>query len=344
MKAFAEIEKSLGLTDELARLRKKYGQNYIGLANNTAQFTHELPVISTGFLSLDKALGIGGLPKGKIVELYGPESSGKTTLGLQLVANAQREEQSKVAAFIDVEKAVNLPYAGKLGVDLESLLLARPETAEETLETVMDLARSEKISMIIVDSVAAMVPVDEMDRDVGNPLVAKTAKLLSDNLKKLVNICDVSGTIVIFINQIRMKIGVMFGNPETTPGGRALPFYASIRLDVRAIAQLKVGDERIGNKGKIETKKNKLATPFRRCELDLIYGEGFSKEGDLLDLGIKHGIIKKAGAWHTYGDLRVGQGRENAKVFLRENLEIAKEIEEKILGGTMSPKEVPDAV
>ena len=288
----------------------------------------EIEATSTGSLGLDIALGIGGLPKGRIVEIYGPESSGKTTLTLHCVA----EEQKKggVCAFVDAEHALDPQYAKKLGVDLDELLISQPDTGEQALEITDTLVRSGAVSMVVVDSVAALTPKSELEGDMGDHNVGVQARLMSQAMRKLTGSISRSNCMVIFINQIRMKIGVMFGSPETTTGGNALKFYSSVRLDIRRIGAIKDRDEVVGNATRVKVVKNKVAPPFKQVEFDIMYGEGISKNGELLDLGVKAGVVEKSGAWYSYQDERIGQGRENAKIFLKENPSIALSIEDKI--------------
>jgi recombination protein RecA len=283
---------------------------------------------STGSIGLDIALGIGGLPKGRIIEIYGPESSGKTTLTLHCVA----EEQKKggVCAFVDAEHALDPQYAQKLGVNLEELLISQPDTGEQALEITDTLVRSGAVSMVVVDSVAALTPKSELEGDMGDAQVGAQARLMSQAMRKLTGSISKSNCMVIFINQIRMKIGVMFGSPETTTGGNALKFYSSVRLDIRRIGALKDRDEVVGNATRVKVVKNKVAPPFKQVEFDIMYGEGISKMGELIDLGVKGGFVEKSGSWYSYGDERIGQGRENAKVFLSENRAMACDIEAKI--------------
>jgi recombination protein RecA len=288
----------------------------------------EIDSTSTGSLGLDIALGIGGLPKGRVIEIYGPESSGKTTLTLHVVA----EEQKKggVCAFVDAEHALDPLYARKLGVNLDELLISQPDTGEQALEIVDTLVRSGAVSLVVVDSVAALVPKSEIEGDMGDMQMGSQARLMSQALRKLTASISKSNCMVIFINQIRMKIGVMFGSPETTTGGNALKFYASVRLDIRRIGSIKDREEVVGNTTRVKVVKNKVAPPFKQVEFDIMYGEGISKMGELIDLGVKAGVVEKSGAWFSYGDERIGQGRENAKTFLRENPAMAAEIEDKI--------------
>jgi recombination protein RecA len=288
----------------------------------------DVPVISTTSLSVDYALGVGGIPRGRVVEIFGPESSGKTTLALHVVAEAQR--RTGVAAFIDAEHALDPDYAAKLGVDVDNLLVSQPDNGEQALEIAEILIRSGAVDVVVVDSVAALVPKAELEGEMGDAHVGLQARLMSQALRKLTAIVSKSQTSLVFINQIREKIGVMFGSPETTTGGRALKFYASLRLDIRRTGSIKEGEETIGNRTKLRVVKNKVAPPFRQAEFDILYGEGISREGDLLDLGSAHGVIEKSGSWFSYGDLRLGQGRENARQFMRDNAELTNEIEAKL--------------
>ncbi|MDO5529377.1 MAG: recombinase RecA [Paracoccus sp. (in: a-proteobacteria)] len=321
-------DKQKALDSALAQIERQFGKGSImklGADNPVA----EIEATSTGSLGLDIALGIGGLPKGRIIEIYGPESSGKTTLTLHCVA----EEQKKggVCAFVDAEHALDPLYARKLGVNLDELLISQPDTGEQALEIVDTLVRSGAVSLVVVDSVAALTPKSEIEGDMGDAQVGAQARLMSQAMRKLTASIGRSNCMVIFINQIRMKIGVMFGNPETTSGGNALKFYASVRLDIRRIGAIKDRDEVVGNQTRVKVVKNKVAPPFRQVEFDIMYGEGISKMGELIDLGVKAGVVEKSGAWYSYGDQRIGQGRENAKQFLRDNPDLALEIEDKIL-------------
>jgi recombination protein RecA len=284
--------------------------------------------ISTGALSLDIALGVGGLPRGRIIEVFGPESSGKTTVALHAVAEAQKAGGD--AAFIDAEHALDPVYAKNLGVDIDNLIVSQPDTGEQALEITEALVRSGAIDVIVVDSVAALVPKAEIDGEMGDSHMALQARLMSQAMRKLSGVVSKSKTVAIFINQLREKVGVMFGNPEVTPGGRALKFYSSVRLDVRRTETLKEGSEPVGNRTRVKVVKNKVAPPFKEAEFDIIYGQGISREGCILDIGVTLDIIKKSGAWYSYGEQRIGQGRENVKKFLKENLEISKEIEERV--------------
>ncbi|NHF71760.1 recombinase RecA [Paracoccus xiamenensis] len=320
-------DKQKALDSALAQIERQFGKGSImklGADNPVA----EIEATSTGSLGLDIALGIGGLPKGRIIEIYGPESSGKTTLTLHCIA----EEQKKggVCAFVDAEHALDPQYARKLGVNLDELLISQPDTGEQALEIVDTLVRSGAVSMVVVDSVAALTPKSEIEGDMGDHQVGAQARLMSQAMRKLTASIGRSNCMVVFINQIRMKIGVMFGNPETTSGGNALKFYASVRLDIRRTGAIKDRDEVVGNSTKVKVVKNKVAPPFRQVEFDIMYGEGISKMGELIDLGVKAGVVEKSGAWYSYGDERIGQGRENAKQFLRDNPAMAYDIEDKI--------------
>ncbi|MBO9455574.1 recombinase RecA [Paracoccus sp. R12_1] len=320
-------DKQKALDSALAQIERQFGKGSIMKLGKDNPVT-EIEATSTGSLGLDIALGIGGLPKGRIIEVYGPESSGKTTLTLHAVA----EEQKKggVCAFVDAEHALDPQYARKLGVNLDELLISQPDTGEQALEIVDTLVRSGAVNMVVVDSVAALTPKAEIEGDMGDHQVGAQARLMSQAMRKLTASIGRSNCMVIFINQIRMKIGVMFGNPETTSGGNALKFYASVRLDIRRTGSIKDRDEVVGNSTRVKVVKNKVAPPFRQVEFDIMYGEGISKMGELIDLGVKAGVVEKSGAWYSYGDQRIGQGRENAKQFLRENPDAATEIEDKI--------------
>tara|TARA_B100000945_G_scaffold57787_1_gene42873 strand:+ start:67 stop:1077 length:1011 start_codon:yes stop_codon:yes gene_type:complete len=318
-------EKALDLA--ITQIDRQFGKGSImRLGDN--KFSQMENVISTGCLSLDVALGVGGVPKGRIVEVYGPESSGKTTLALHIVAEAQKV--GSFAAFIDAEHAVDPEYAKNLGVDTKELLISQPDNGEEALEICETLVRSGALDVIVVDSVAALVPRAELEGDMGDAHVGLQARLMSQALRKLTGTVSRSNTIVIFVNQIREKIGVMFGNPETTPGGRALKFYSSIRLEIRRITTLKDGGDSVGNRVRIKIVKNKVAPPFKQTEVDLMYGQGISYEGDVLDLAVSGNIVEKTGAWFSYGDMKIGQGRENSKQFLKDNRDIRMEIIDKV--------------
>ena len=288
----------------------------------------DVPAIPTGSLSLDAALGVGGMPRGRVVEIFGPESSGKTTLALHVIAEAQR--RGGMAAFIDAEHALDAAYAGKLGVDIDNLLVSQPDSGEQALEIAEVLIRSGAVDVLVVDSVAALVPRSELEGEMGDAQMGLQARLMSQALRKLTSIVAKSKTCLIFINQLREKIGVMFGNPETTTGGRALKFYSSVRLDIRRTNQIKEGEEVIGSRVKVKVVKNKCAAPFRQAEFDVAYGEGISKTGELIDIGIENKIIEKSGSWFSYGDMRLGQGRENAKMFIKDNVDLGIEIEAKV--------------
>ena len=317
-------EKMKALESALAQLNKTYGKGAV-MKFADAAADQNLQVISTGCLELDLALGVGGLPRGRVVEIYGPESSGKTTVALHAVAEAQK--LGGVAAFIDAEHALDPVYARKLGVDVDNLYIAQPDTGEQALEICEALVRSGAVDIVVIDSVAALVPRAEIEGEMGDSFVGLQARLMSQALRKLTGVISKTNAVAIFINQLREKVGVMYGNPETTTGGRALKFYASVRLDVRRGEQLKNGSEVVGNRTKVKVVKNKVAPPFRVAEFDIIYGEGISKEGTLLDMAVERDIIHKSGAWFSYKDQRIGQGRENTRLFLRDNPEITNEID-----------------
>ena len=310
----------------LANIEKKFGKGSIMRLGEREMA--DIPAISTTSLSLDAAIGVGGVPRGRIVEIYGPESSGKTTLALHIVAEAQKA--GGVAAYIDAEHAMDADYAGKLGVDIDQLLISQPDSGEQALEIAEALVRSNGVDVIVVDSVAALVPRAELDGEMGDSLPGLQARLMSQALRKLTAIVAQSNTCFIFINQIREKIGVMFGSPETTTGGRALKFYSSLRLDIRRIGAIKDGDRVVGNRTKVKVAKNKVAPPFRECEFDIMYGECISREGDLLDLAVAQRAVEKSGAWFSYKGERLGQGRENAKTALKENPEVLKKIHREV--------------
>ena len=326
----------------LANIEKKFGKGSIMRLGERE--VSDVPAISTTSLSLDIAVGIGGVPRGRIVEIYGPESSGKTTLALHIVAEAQKA--GGVAAYIDAEHAMDADYAGKLGVQIDQLLISQPDSGEQALEIAEALVRSNGVDVIVVDSVAALVPRAELDGEMGDSLPGLQARLMSQALRKLTAIVAQSNTCFIFINQIREKIGVMFGSPETTTGGRALKFYSSMRLDIRRIGAIKDGDRIVGNRTKVKVAKNKVAPPFRECEFDIMYGEGISREGDVLDLGAAQRVVEKSGAWFSYKGERLGQGRENSKQALRENPELLKRIENEVKTklGLAVPVEKTEAV
>jgi len=326
MSSVKSNEKWRAVETALTQIDRQFGKGAIMRLGDKPETV--LSVIPTGSLAVDAALGVGGIPRGRVVEIFGPESSGKTTLSLQIIAQAQKA--GGLAAFIDAEHALDAEYAKKLGVDTENLLVSQPDNGEQALEIAEMLIRSGGIDVIVVDSVAALVPKAEIEGEMGEAQMGLQARLMSQALRKLTAIVSKSGTSLIFINQIREKIGVMFGNPETTTGGRALKFYASIRIDIRRIASLKDGETVVGSRTKVKVVKNKVASPFRQAEFDINYGEGISRPGELLDMGMEAKIVEKSGAWLSYGDLRIGQGRENAKQFLRDNPELADEIEMKL--------------
>ncbi len=320
-------EKMKALESALAQLNKTYGKGAV-MKFADAAADQNLQVIPTGCLELDLALGVGGLPRGRVVEIYGPESSGKTTVALHAVAEAQK--LGGVAAFIDAEHALDPVYARKLGVDVDNLYISQPDTGEQALEICEALVRSGAVDIVVIDSVAALVPRAEIEGEMGDSFVGLQARLMSQALRKLTGVISKTNAVAIFINQLREKVGVMYGNPETTTGGRALKFYASVRMDVRRGEQLKNGSEAVGNRTKVKIVKNKVAPPFRVAEFDIIYGEGISTEGTLLDMAVERDIIHKSGAWFSYEDQRIGQGRENARLFLKNNPEIAKKIDQVI--------------
>ena len=323
-----EAEARKGALDRaLSQIEKQYGKGSIMSLGSDSRV--KVPVISTGSLSLDIALGVGGLPRGRVVEIYGPEASGKTTLSLQVVANAQKN--GGIAAFIDAEHALDPAYAAKLGVDIDGLLVSQPDTGEQALDIAELLIRSIAVDVIVVDSVAALVPRAELEGDMGDTHVGLQARLMSQALRKLTAAISRSRTVMLFINQIREKIGVTFGSPETTPGGRALKFYTSVRIDVRRIGSIKDGENAIGNRTRAKVVKNKVAAPFKKAEFDIIFGRGISRSGDLIDLGIEVNLVEKTGSWFSFGETRLGQGREKSKAFLEETPELADELERKIL-------------
>jgi recombination protein RecA len=338
-----EKERSRALTAALGQIEKQFGKgSIVRLGSNEAIVP--VSAISTGSISVDWALGVGGFPRGRICEIFGPESSGKTTIALQAVAEAQRG--GGMAAFVDVEHALDPIYARKLGVDVDNLLVSQPDYAEQALEITSALVSSGSVDILVVDSVAALVPKAELDGEMGDAFVGVQARLMSQAMRKLTGIVSKSNTCLIFINQIREKIGVMFGSPETTSGGRALKFYSSVRLDIRRIAAIKEGETVIGNRTKVKVVKNKVAAPFREAEFDILYGEGISREGDLIDLGVTHNIVEKSGSWYSYQTERIGQGRENARQFLKEHEDTRLDIDRQLratlgLGGTVTPAEPP---
>ncbi|MGV3653405.1 MAG: recombinase RecA [Noviherbaspirillum sp.] len=326
-KAVPSSDKSKALAAALAQIEKQFGKGSV-MRMAEGAVAEEVEVVSTGSLGLDIALGVGGLPRGRVVEIYGPESSGKTTLTLQAIAEMQK--LGGTCAFIDAEHALDVVYAQKLGVNLSDLLISQPDTGEQALEICDALVRSGGVDLIVIDSVAALTPRAEIEGDMGDSLPGLQARLMSQALRKLTGSIKRTNTLVIFINQIRMKIGVMFGNPETTTGGNALKFYASVRLDIRRTGSIKAGDEVIGNETKVKVVKNKVAPPFREAHFDILYGEGTSREGEILDLGAEQKVVEKAGAWYSYNGERIGQGKDNARNFLRERPELAREIENKV--------------
>ena len=332
----AEKVKALELT--LSQIERQFGKGAIMKLDG--QIKADVPAISTGSISLDFALGVGGIPRGRITEIFGPESSGKTTLTLSVIAEAQAK--GGTAAFIDAENAFDPTYAKKIGVNLQELLISQPDTGEQALEIVEMLVRSNSVDVIVVDSVAALVPKAEIEGDMGDSHVGLQARLMSQALRKLTGAIARSKTALIFINQLREKIGVMYGNPETTPGGRALKFYTSVRLDIRRIEHIKRGEEAVGSHVRVRVVKNKVAPPFRQAEFDILYGEGISKSGDIIDLGAQKGVLQKAGTWLTYGEVKLGQGKENARAYLKENPKLLTELETKLRQtlGTIEPVSV----
>jgi recombination protein RecA len=320
------MEKKKALESTLAQIEKQFGKGSVMKLGESTQM--DVEAISTGALELDIALGVGGLPRGRVIEIFGPESSGKTTVALHVIAEVQK--LGGTAAFVDAENALDPAYAKKLGVNIDDLLVSQPDTGEQALEITEALVRSGAIDVIVIDSVAALVPRAEIEGDMGDAHVGLQARLMSQALRKLSGAINKSKTVAIFINQLREKVGVMFGNPEVTPGGRALKFYASVRLDVRKVETIKQGAESVGSRTRVKVVKNKVAPPFKQAEFDIIYGEGISKEGGILDLAVTMNLVNKSGAWYSYKDLRLGQGRENARQFIKDNKEIAIEIEKRI--------------
>ena len=320
-------EKAKALQAALSQIEKQFGKGSI-MRLGEGEVIEDIQVVSTGSLGLDIALGVGGLPRGRVVEIYGPESSGKTTLTLQVIAEMQK--QAGTCAFIDAEHALDIQYAQKLGVNLQDLLISQPDTGEQALEIVDALVRSGSVDLIVIDSVAALTPKAELEGEMGDSLPGLQARLMSQALRKLTATIKKTNTMVIFINQIRMKIGVMFGNPETTTGGNALKFYASVRLDIRRTGNIKKGEEIIGSETKVKVVKNKVAPPFKVAEFDILYGEGISREGEIIDMGVTANIVDKSGAWYAYKGEKIGQGKDNAREFLRENPELSREIENKV--------------
>ena len=320
-------EKAKALQAALAQIEKQFGKGTI-MRLGDGEAIEDIQVVSTGSLGLDIALGVGGLPRGRVIEIYGPESSGKTTLTLQVIAEMQK--QAGTCAFIDAEHALDVQYAQKLGVNLQELLISQPDTGEQALEIVDALVRSGSVDLIVVDSVAALTPKAELEGEMGDSLPGLQARLMSQALRKLTATIKKTNCMVIFINQIRMKIGVMFGNPETTTGGNALKFYASVRLDIRRTGSIKKGEEVIGSETKVKVVKNKVSPPFKTAEFDILYGEGISREGEIIDMGVNARILEKSGAWYAYNGEKIGQGKDNAREFLRENADVAIEVENKV--------------
>ncbi len=323
----ANSEKSKALQVALAQIEKQFGKGAV-MRLGVGEVIEDIQVVSTGSLGLDIALGVGGLPRGRVIEIYGPESSGKTTLTLQVIAEMQKTGGQ--CAFIDAEHALDIQYAQKLGVNLQDLLISQPDTGEQALEIVDSLVRSGAVDLIVVDSVAALTPKAELEGEMGDSLPGLQARLMSQALRKLTAVIKKSNCMVIFINQIRMKIGIMFGSPETTTGGNALKFYASVRIDIRRTGTIKKGEESIGSETKVKVVKNKVAPPFKTAEFDILYGEGISRLGEIIDMGVNAGILNKSGAWYAYNGEKIGQGRDNAREFLRENPALAMEIENKV--------------
>jgi recombination protein RecA len=320
-------EKAKAIDLALTQIEKQFGKGSI-MRLGTKEALVPVEVIPTGSISFDAALGVGGVPRGRVIEIFGPESSGKTTIALHIIAEAQR--RGGMAAFVDAEHALDAAYAKRLGVDVDNLLVSQPDYGEQALEIAEALVRSNAVDALVIDSVAALVPKAELDGDMGDSLPGLQARLMSQALRKLAGIVSKSKTSLIFINQIREKIGIMFGNPETTTGGRALKFYATVRIDIRRIASIKDGDRVVGNRTRVKIVKNKIAAPFREAEFDILYGEGISKEGDLLDVAAERNILEKSGSWFSYGGERIGQGRENARQFLRENPDVRKKLEAEV--------------
>ncbi|MDO4724106.1 MAG: recombinase RecA [Comamonadaceae bacterium] len=343
----ANSEKAKALQAALAQIEKQFGKGTI-MRLGEEEAAQDIQVVSTGSLGLDVALGVGGLPRGRVIEIYGPESSGKTTLTLQVIAEMQK--LGGTCAFVDAEHALDVQYAGKLGVQVKDLLISQPDTGEQALEVVDSLVRSGAVDLVVVDSVAALTPKAEIEGDMGDALPGLQARLMSQALRKLTATIKKTNCMVIFINQIRMKIGVMFGSPETTTGGNALKFYASVRLDIRRTGAIKKGDEVIGNETKVKVVKNKVSPPFKTAQFDIMFGSGISREGEIIDMGVLGRIVDKSGAWYSYNGEKIGQGRDNAKAFLKENPELAREIENKIRGNlgvvaaSMGMAELPDGV
>ena len=334
-------EKAKALQAALAQIEKQFGKGSI-MRLGEGEVIEDIQVVSTGSLGLDIALGVGGLPRGRVIEIYGPESSGKTTLTLQVIAEMQK--QAGTCAFIDAEHALDIQYAQKLGVNLQELLISQPDTGEQALEIVDALVRSGSIDLIVIDSVAALTPKAELEGEMGDSLPGLQARLMSQALRKLTGTIKKTNTMVIFINQIRMKIGVMFGSPETTTGGTALKFYCSVRLDIRRTGSIKKGEEVIGSETKVKVVKNKVASPFKTAEFDILYGEGISREGEIIDLGVTARVLDKSGAWYAYNGEKIGQGKDNSREFLRDNPDLAREIENKVRDSMGIPLLAADAV
>jgi len=334
-------ERLKALESAVGQIEKQFGKGSI-MRLGSNNIVAPVEAISTGSISIDYALGIGGVPRGRVVEIFGPESSGKTTLALQIIAEAQKK--GGMAAFVDAEHALDAAYAKKLGVDLDNLLVSQPDNGEQALEIVEVIIRSNSVDVVVVDSVAALVPRAEIEGEMGEAQMGLQARLMSQALRKLTGAVSKSKASLIFINQLREKIGVMFGNPETTTGGRALKFYSSVRVDIRRIGALKDGEDVVGNRTRVKVVKNKMAPPFREAEFDIMYGEGVSREGDLIDIAVEHKIIEKSGAWFAYGGERLGQGRENVKTYLKENVELRSAIELKVRAALGMAKEAPEAV
>jgi len=338
--AQAKDERLKAIESAVSQIERQFGKGSIMRLGQDE--TLAIPAIPTGSIAVDAAVGVGGFPRGRVVEIYGPESSGKTTLALSVVGQAQK--RGGVAAFIDAEHALDAEYAQKLGVNIDDLLVSQPDYGEQALEIAEMLVRSNAVDVVVIDSVAALVPRAELEGEMGDSHVGLQARLMSQAMRKLTAIIAKSRTCLVFINQIREKIGVMFGSPETTTGGRALKFYSSVRIDIRRIASLKDGDQVVGSRAKVKIVKNKVAAPFRTAEFDIDYGEGISRAGELLDLGVEHKVVGKSGAWYNYGDVRLGQGRENSKQFLRENPDLADEIETQLRAALgLKPSPSPDA-
>ena len=332
--------KRKALSAALGQIEKQFGKGSV-MRMGDVNAAQGIDVVSTGSLALDVALGIGGLPRGRVVEIYGPESSGKTTLTLQVIAEAQKA--GGTAAFIDAEHALDPAYAGKLGVQIDDLLVSQPDTGEQALEITDMLVRSSAVDVVVIDSVAALTPKAEIEGEMGDSHMGLHARLMSQALRKLTSNIKRSNTLVIFINQIRMKIGVMFGNPETTTGGNALKFYASVRLDIRRIGAIKKGDEIVGNDTRVKVVKNKMAPPFKQALFEILYGEGISRQGELIELGVKEGIVDKAGAWYSYNGDRIGQGKDNVRNFLKDNPEMAQDIEQQLRARLLGQDDEPEA-